>query len=146
MTQFAWVPCENGAIPHQAVQGGMESDGSPLYVGRGEYKGSTQVGKVSPNFGGLLIGYGSKEIKIKQYEQVPLGGCRGAALPEDWIPVEAGWEADGQKLFIAKAEHVGGLQVGKAGPHLSNGMTFCYGSKELTAEAYWVLVHFGNGP
>jgi hypothetical protein len=60
MTQFTWVPCENGAIPHQAVQGGMEADGSPLYIGRGEYKGSTQVGKVSPNFGGLLIGYGSK--------------------------------------------------------------------------------------
>jgi hypothetical protein len=46
-------------------------------------------------------------------------------------------------LYIAKTKHVGGLQVGKAGAHL-DGMTFSYGSKELAAKEYWVLVHFGN--
>ncbi|RKP09335.1 hypothetical protein THASP1DRAFT_28859 [Thamnocephalis sphaerospora] len=146
--KFEWVPCENGAVPHRAVQGGAEADGVPLYVGRGEHKGGMHVGKVSPQHGGLLISYGTKEIKLKRYEvltgdasQLRWVVCHGQAMPDGWVPVEGGWEEDGQKLFVAKVQHAGGLHVGKAGPHLYNGVSFAYDSKELTAESYWVLVH-----
>jgi hypothetical protein len=42
------------------VQGGYEADGTPLYIGRGEYKGGIHVGKVGAHLGGLLIAYGGK--------------------------------------------------------------------------------------
>ncbi|KAJ1838175.1 hypothetical protein LPJ57_011209, partial [Coemansia sp. RSA 486] len=34
-----WVNASNGQIPPQAVQGGVETDGTPLFVARAMYKG-----------------------------------------------------------------------------------------------------------
>jgi hypothetical protein len=42
------------------VQGGYEANGTPLYIGRGEYSGGVHIGKVAPHLGGLLIAYGGK--------------------------------------------------------------------------------------
>jgi hypothetical protein len=148
MNGIKWVACENGAVPEDSVQGGHEADGTPLYVGRGEYENGVHIGKVAPHLGGLLIAYGGKEIKLKKYE-VLTGDemklrwltCSGPNIPDGWVPIEAGYEDNGRKLYVARVEHGGGLHIGKAGLHLVDGVSFPYNAKELTAEKYWVLVH-----
>ncbi|RKP15181.1 hypothetical protein BJ684DRAFT_14544 [Piptocephalis cylindrospora] len=145
---FSWVDDESGGVPSMAVQGGAESDSKPLFIGRGEYKGGMHVGKVSPYWKGLLIAFGDKEVKVKKY-QVLVGDaqrlrwvpCHGTALPEDWTPVEGGYEADGTPLFIAKAKIEGGQHIGKAGTHLIGGMAVAYGGKSIVMEDYSILAY-----
>lgn len=57
-----------------------------------------------------------KEIKIKQYEVLTGDAthfrwvaCHGPAIPEDWIPVEGGWEADGKKVSHYSYYRIGGV-------------------------------------
>ncbi|KAJ1939190.1 hypothetical protein EC988_007383, partial [Linderina pennispora] len=46
---FQWVSCSNGHIPPNAVQGGIERDGKPLFVARAMYKGGLHPGKAGPH-------------------------------------------------------------------------------------------------
>jgi hypothetical protein len=54
-----------GAKP---VEGGHENDGTPLYVVRADYKGSSQPGKASEKLDAAFIPYANDEVKVKDYE------------------------------------------------------------------------------
>lgn len=145
---LGWVDAEYGEIPSQAVQGGVEADGSPLYIGRGEYKRGVQVGKVSREHGGLLIGYGGREIKLKHYQvlcgdaqQLRWVECEGKEQPMGWTLVQGGREADGSPLYIARIHHNGGRHVGKAGQHLKYGASCSFGSEEIDTANYSILAY-----
>ncbi|KAL8283941.1 hypothetical protein RQP46_005373 [Phenoliferia psychrophenolica] len=67
---IAWKP-QNGALNLDglnAVDGGKDSDGTPLYVGLVDYEGGSFPGKASPNFSGCNFGYGGKEVNVAEYK------------------------------------------------------------------------------
>ncbi|KAK9716725.1 hypothetical protein K7432_006716 [Basidiobolus ranarum] len=141
-----WVYAKGGQIPPNAVQGGAEADGKPLYIGRQHYEGSEQVGKVAEHINGLAISYGNKEVVLPDYyvlcgdaKQLRWVECNGPASGESYTPLQAGKEADGKELYITKTRYEGGEQVGKSGPHIAEGMLFAYGGKSKSSNIYYVL-------
>ncbi|PVU85299.1 hypothetical protein BB560_007076 [Smittium megazygosporum] len=148
--QFEWKPASNNSIPPNAVQGGVEADGRPIFVARAFYKGGLHPGKAGQHLegGGFAFGYGGKEVRLDEY-QVLCGNAsqlrwverQGSLVFDDIRPVEAGHEESGEPLFIAKTLYDGGQQLGKAGPHLKSGMSFSYGKKEKNSDKYMVLCY-----
>lgn len=63
-----WVAARNGRLPPNAVEGGYEADGRPLYICRAEYPGGTFMGKTRPGFEGCNIGADGQEISIRVYD------------------------------------------------------------------------------
>lgn len=53
-----WVKAYAGHTPHNAIKGGHESDGSPIYIGRVHFKGGIQIGKVKRAYKGCNFSYG----------------------------------------------------------------------------------------
>ncbi|KAJ1852430.1 hypothetical protein LPJ73_002831 [Coemansia sp. RSA 2703] len=145
-----WVSASNGNIPPQAVQGGVEKDGTPLFVARAMYKGGLHPGKAGPHIqdGGCAIGWGHKEVNVSEYQVL----C-GDASQLRWVnqnkelviqgfkPVDAGHEETGEPLYIAKTLYEGSQQLGKCAPHIKHGMSFPYGHKERTTDKYMVLAY-----
>ncbi|KAJ2487303.1 hypothetical protein IWW37_005302 [Coemansia sp. RSA 2050] len=145
-----WVTASNGHIPPNPVQGGIESDGTPLFVARALYKGGLHPGKAGQHLsgGGCTIGYGHKEVEISEYQVL----C-GDASKLRWVAQEgtlniqgcvvfpAGHEESGEPLYVAKTLHDRSQQLGKCAPHIKKGMSFPYGHKELTTEKYMVLCY-----
>ncbi|KAJ1812869.1 hypothetical protein LPJ56_005357, partial [Coemansia sp. RSA 2599] len=125
-----WVNASNGQIPPQAVQGGVEADGTPLFVARAMYKGGLHPGKAGPHIqdGGCAIGWGHKEVNVPEYQVL----C-GDASQLRWInqskelviqgfrPVDAGHEETGEPLYVAKTLYEGSQQLGKCAPHIKKG-------------------------
>ncbi|ORX94950.1 hypothetical protein K493DRAFT_315259 [Basidiobolus meristosporus CBS 931.73] len=144
--QLEWVFASKGQIPPNAVQGGVEPDGKPLFVARQFHDGGLHVGKAAPHLGGLNIGYGGKEVHFDDY-YVLVGDARclkwveakGPVQPQNWIPLEGGHEQDGKELFIGKTRYEGGEHIGKVGTHFKQGINFGYGGKEKQADSYYVL-------
>ncbi|KAK9695892.1 hypothetical protein K7432_012746 [Basidiobolus ranarum] len=141
-----WVYAKDGQIPPNAVQGGVEADGKPLYIGRQKYEGGLQIGKVAEHVKGLSISYANKEVILPDYYVLCGDGNQlrwvehsGPAIAENFTPLEGGREADGQELYITKTRFEGGEQVGKSGPHLEEGMVFGYGGKSKSSNIYYVL-------
>ncbi|KAI9297602.1 hypothetical protein K502DRAFT_323200 [Neoconidiobolus thromboides FSU 785] len=147
--QLQWVRASNGIVPPNAVQGGSENDGRPLFIARTMYKGSLIPGKTAPHLEGCLISFGGKEVLEKEYE-VLVGDartlqwkeCYGRLQVQGFTPLEAGHEGDGLELFIAKTRLQSGEVLGKVSINMSNGMAFGYGAKELfvkDTDVYYVL-------
>ncbi|KAJ1846810.1 hypothetical protein LPJ70_001851 [Coemansia sp. RSA 2708] len=145
-----WVNAANNFIPNNAVQGGLEADGKPLFVARAMYKGGLHPGKASQHLenGGCNIGYAHREVAVSEY-QVLCGDAsklkwvkqEGALNIQGFVPVEAGHEESGEKLFIGKTLHEGSQQLGKCAPHIKKGMSFAYGHKERETKEYMVLAY-----
>ncbi|KAJ3034880.1 hypothetical protein HDV00_004568 [Rhizophlyctis rosea] len=134
-------------FPGNAIRGGQESDGSPLYVARSKHTdGSLQVGKAGPSTGGgCLYAWGGKELYSSVFEvlvgdqnAVRWVGVSGNAQPNGWSPVEAGKDTDGSPLYIAKADYEGSTQPGKAGPALGEGL-IGWGGQQRKVQNYQVL-------
>ncbi|KAJ2082664.1 hypothetical protein H4R24_001413 [Coemansia sp. RSA 988] len=145
-----WVNAADSFIPPNAVQGGMEKDGSPLFVARAMYKGGLHPGKAAQHIqdGGCSIGWGHKEVNVREY-QVLCGDANqlrwvkqdGALSIQGIKPVDAGHEETGEPLYVAKALYEGSQQLGKCAPHIKKGMAFAYGHKERTTNNYLVLAY-----
>lgn len=78
----------NSQIPMDAVVGGTEADGSPLYIIRAVFKGGTQVGKYSVKYQTGYFPWGGKEYEVKgnfsilvmdRTPEVVVGGVETAA-------------------------------------------------------------------
>lgn len=146
---FDWVKAKKGAIPPNAVQGGFEKDGKPLFVARGLHKGSLIPGKAAPHIGGMYVPYDGKEKLVTEYE-VLVGDahllcwkeCTGRIQLQGWSPLEVGYEADGRELFVGKTRYDGGEVIGKTGQHMANGLMFGYDIKEIgvkETDYYYIL-------
>ncbi|KAJ2548329.1 hypothetical protein EV175_004868 [Coemansia sp. RSA 1933] len=147
---FQWTTARNNQIPPNAVQGGVEKDGKPLFVARALYKGGLHPGKAAEHIqgGGCSIGYGHKEVNLNEY-QVLCGSANNlkwveqenSLLVQGFNPVEGGYEESGEPLYIAKTLYDGSQQLGKCGSHIKHGMSFAYGHKEKSVEKYMVLAY-----
>ncbi len=66
--ELVWIHASNGDIPSGAVEGGRQSNGEVLYIGRAQYMGSLAIGKVHRSHRVLYISFGGNEVPISQYE------------------------------------------------------------------------------
>lgn len=141
-----WVLGQPGQLPQNAIVGGQEN-GESLYVARAFYEGGLHPGKFSTHWPGASIAYGGKEHNVPKFE-VLVGDpnavrwipIRGRTFVQGWTPVEGGREKDGTFLFVAQAEHKGGIHPGKT----VDGAEHCnisWGGKEHLEEEYRVLAY-----
>ncbi|KAJ1940536.1 hypothetical protein FBU59_003782 [Linderina macrospora] len=149
--QFEWVAARDGSIPPRAIAGGVERDGRPLFIARAFFKGGMHPGKAAPHIenGGFAMGWGGREHNLNEYfvlcgnanaiQWVAVEGAVDANAP--YRLVEAGKEADGEQLFVAKANFQNSQQLGKAGRHLRSGMSLGYGGREHNEMKYLVLAY-----
>ncbi|KAF9236664.1 hypothetical protein BU15DRAFT_76762 [Melanogaster broomeanus] len=144
-----WTSGQLGVLPTNAIQGGHEANGSPLYVARAPYAGGIHPGKASATL--VHISYGGEEIVIRSNFEL-LVGARAAVR---WIPVSGrlsldqlggatlvvgGNEANGETLYVAQAALEGrGLQCGKV--QFNRRAHIPYGGEEVIVENYSVLAY-----
>lgn len=124
-----------------AILSGHEADGTSLYVCRAKLEGGVHPGKVRLAFGAANIPYGGLEKKANPYE-VYCGGGKWVNASNGIIPdgaICSGHEKDGTPLFVARAEHNGGLHPGKI-RHGFGAANIPYGGKEVKVTNYQVLV------
>lgn len=61
MNRLRWVSANGklnvAGLGHRLVEGGHEKDGTPVYVARVPYKGSTHPGKASEKLGGASMSF-----------------------------------------------------------------------------------------
>lgn len=137
----SWISMSKGAIPEAAEEAGYEEDGTALYIARARYADGLHIGKVRAEFKAANIPYDGKEIQVKFYE-VYIGSLRWQKESNGRIPtgaIVAGHEADGNPLYIARAEYAGGLHVGKVRPEFG-ASKIPYAGKEVDVNLYEVLI------
>ncbi|KAJ9063105.1 hypothetical protein DSO57_1003634 [Entomophthora muscae] len=146
---FQWVRASNGSIPPNAVQGGMEDDGRPLFIARQSHEGSVIPGKAASHIGGIMVSYGGQEVHYKDYE-VLVGDARllqwkevyGRLTIQGWVPFACGHEANGLELYICKTRIGSGEVIGKVSTEMATGMVYGYDTKETSvkeSDVYYVL-------
>ncbi|KAJ2807655.1 hypothetical protein H4R20_001198 [Coemansia guatemalensis] len=145
-----WVSASNGHIPPNAVQGGIEKDGRPLFVARTMYKGGLRPAKVGHHLenGGCNFAYSNKEIAVSEYQVLCGDASRlrwvrqeGSLDINGFVPFPAGHEETGEPLYIAKTLHENSQQLGTCALHFKKGMLFPYGHKERSTSNYMVLAY-----
>ncbi|KAJ3073722.1 hypothetical protein HDU98_000858 [Podochytrium sp. JEL0797] len=145
-----WRPVQPGQqSPQDAIQLGRDGDGTPLYAARASVWGGWHVGKANGR-GDVYISYGGKEEKIRGAYEMLCGNPRGiSVIPQSGAinlqqlpsqPIDAGHEANGDRLYVAIADHQGSVQVGKCSASNQSGCNFPYGGKEVAYKSYRVVV------
>jgi len=139
--QGNWVYESGGAVPSDAISGGMEPDGTPLYICRAFFQGGVHPGRVRPGLTGCNIGWGTLEYDVPFYQVlVPLW----ASAANGNIPPGAysyGFEAGffGPALYPCRGYLNGGLHPGKVRPGFI-GCNIGWGGKEVPVNPYEVLI------
>jgi hypothetical protein len=147
--ELRWERSEYGQVPSDAIAGGVDLDGSTLFIGRAEHEGGSHTGKVSTTNKALYIGYGGEEIALNHYE-VLCGNpnlikwveCQGPVKADNNNLFLAGHDTDGTSLYIAKFSYGPSILIGKANPNFEWGAAFSYESKEINTQptdTYYVL-------
>ena len=77
-----WVSASYGEVPKDAIQGGEQTDGQKLYIGRAYYNGSMIVGKVHSGHKCLYVSFEGKEVPIHDYEVLV---SRNVSLIVSWL-------------------------------------------------------------
>lgn len=62
-----WVRAANGEVPANALQGGNEANGEPLFICRVKHQGDVFAGKVRPGFDGCNIADQGEERSFSTY-------------------------------------------------------------------------------
>lgn len=63
-----WVPSSNGSLPPNAVVGGNDVNGEPIYISRARHEGALLPGKLVPSHGVAYVAWGGRENPKDQYE------------------------------------------------------------------------------
>ncbi|KAI9208164.1 uncharacterized protein BJ171DRAFT_235573 [Polychytrium aggregatum] len=144
-----------GNIPANAVPGGFEVDGRPLFIARADIFGGLHPGKCGAHLKGATVSYGDLEYHVVDYDVLVADGnfadhfiwvvCTGEFNPGPSGGTEpeymiAGYEAGtyGAPRYIIQGKHEGGVHPGKAGPGLPCGL-IPYGDKEVYCKTYRAL-------
>ena len=82
-----WKKCHDGEVPRNAIWGGYEADGTPLFIGQVKHEGNKYIGKVRKEFGGCMFGHGGEEHCKDEYKVLtgytPWMNASGGEIPED---------------------------------------------------------------
>ena len=140
-----WVNSSNGSVPSNAVVGGSDVNGEPLYVGRAIQSDNVLPGKVVCSHGVCYVGHAGHEHAHREYQV--LTNPSGSNLI--WInatrgnvplgALQAGRQNDGEALYVGRAWHSGSLVTGKV--HPSHGVLYAsFGGDDLPFIDYEILV------
>ena len=139
MGRAGWVPASDGIIPSGSLVSGYESNGEELYACRAKFNGGVHPGETRGGFKGCSIGWGGKEIAVKQYETyVVWQRAAGGKVPSSAIVT--GNESSGEKLYLCRAKYNGVVHSGKVrGAY--GACNISLGGGEVKVNPYEVLVH-----
>lgn len=133
-----WVSASNGNVPSGSLISGHEANGEKLYACRANYEGGVHPGKVRSAFGACNIGWGGKEIPVKQYQTyIVWQKATGGKVPSSAIV--AGNESNGEKLYICRGNYKGGVHSGKVRSAFG-ACNLSWGGKEVKVNPYEVLI------
>lgn len=131
-------------LPRNAVLGGKDTDGAPIYVGRAHHHGDQIPCKVMPSKQIAYVPYNGSEIPIHNFD-ILTGTVakwkkeKNGKIPKGAFP--AGKTQSGEVLYVARVDHNRSTTVGKL--HPSHGCTYIpYGGKEMPFKEYEVLAGF----
>lgn len=123
------------------VQGGQDSDGCGIFVGRANHNGDLLPAKVLPQKNAAYVAYGGEEVLVENFEVL----CRkelvwehaaGGSVPQE--AVIGGNTGDGEILYVGRAYHEGSQTVGKV--QRTHGCIYIpYGGAEVSLPSYEVL-------
>ena len=139
-----WVDCSGNNIPDNAVRGGHEADGTPLFVAKAFHAESNEwiPGKAAAHLPGCHIPWGGKEKIIENYKILVHDSSAPGLLK--WKKFKHGkcpshtFHGNPDALIVARAKHEDGVHPGKLyGPHEC--CYISYGGKEIAKEKYYVL-------
>ncbi|XP_019868226.1 uncharacterized protein LOC109597034 [Aethina tumida] len=140
---YYWVDTHaNGTVPSTAIQGGVDIDGEPIYVGRAYHEGDWIPAKVIPGRNVAYISYDGHEyaketfqvLCEQRFKWVPTSG---ANIPPG--AVEGGRTCDGEILYIGRVIHNESQTVGKV--HPSHGCCYIpFNMEEKSFPEYEILV------
>ncbi|MEP7338858.1 MAG: DUF3421 domain-containing protein [Acidobacteriota bacterium] len=140
-SKIKWTKEKKGTMPQDAFQGGQEANGSSLYVARASYGGGVQIGKMRKDWQSAAIPYGGKENWVDEYEIFVGAGvwvpAAAGVIPRNAMP--AGQEANGEILYVARANYGGGMHIGKIKAGWKAAM-IPYGGREVPVSQYEVLI------
>lgn len=72
-TAYLWIPSSIGnTIPPNALLGGRDSDGSPIYVGRSTFQGDELPCKIVPNQNAAYVSYDGAEHLVERFDVKPV--------------------------------------------------------------------------
>lgn len=123
------------------VRGGVDSDGTVIFIGRAFHQGDMVPAKVMPDKNAAYICYAGEEIFKDDFEVLRSGDfvwefSTGGSLPEG--AVTCGQTADGEQLYIGRALHQGTQTPGKVQP--SHGCLYIpFDGLEVSIAEYEVL-------
>lgn len=63
-----WISSSGGDVPKNAFPVGYTKKGEVLYIGRNNYKGGLNIGKVHKSHGCIYVGYNGREYSFADYE------------------------------------------------------------------------------
>ncbi|XP_074595723.1 uncharacterized protein LOC141850881 [Brevipalpus obovatus] len=137
-----WVEAKEGYVPvDQAVAGGVDIDGEPLYVGRAKHDGHIIPGKIRSSHGVCYVAYEGLEIPYRSYQVLTSTGfefewihCKCGTPPMGVIL--GGRTADGTPMYIGRTVHEGSNVIGKV---LGNSISFPFAGREIRSQSYEVL-------
>ncbi|KAK5650040.1 hypothetical protein RI129_001069 [Pyrocoelia pectoralis] len=129
-------------VPPSAVHGGVDKDGSQIYVGRAYHEGDWIPAKVIPERHIAYVAHGGGEHTKDTFQLL----CEQRF---DWVPssggsipmgaVEGGRTDSGEPLYIGRVWHDGAHTVGKV--HPSHSCCYIpYDSQEMSFCDYEILV------
>jgi hypothetical protein len=134
-----WVSSNIAAIPPDAVIGGYEQSGEPLFICRAVYKGAAHIGKIRKGFGGCKFGWGGQEITVPTYETMTLPWKKETNGDVDVSHgAVCGGVENNQPLYICRANYQGGMHIGKLRKDFG-GCRISWGGKEIPVTDYEVL-------
>ncbi|KAJ3640789.1 hypothetical protein Zmor_027330 [Zophobas morio] len=130
------------ALPKNIVQGGVDVDRHPIYVGRAHYSGDLLPAKVIPGKKAAYVAYDGKERQVYNLEVL-------CAKNSSWLlshggytrpgALKGGYTSSGESLYIGRVRHKGSLTVGKI--HPSHHVCYIpFDGKEIAYSEYEVLV------
>ncbi|XP_014223781.1 natterin-1-like [Trichogramma pretiosum] len=144
MPNYKWIPCQLGQpLPHRAVHGGRDVDGTQIYVGRAYHEGDNLPAKVIPEKNVCYVAYGGGEhlkynyevLVEREFQWIP---CSDGSVPGD--AVVAGQTCDGEALYVGRVYHDGAQTVGKVQP--SHGCLYVpFDGEERSFTHYEVLAY-----
>nr|XP_012222333.1 PREDICTED: uncharacterized protein LOC105672167 [Linepithema humile] len=143
MPAYRWVNRSGGqSLPENAVNGGRDSDGCLIYVGRAFHAGDMLPAKVLPDKNVAYVSHNGEEHPKDNFDVLCQGEfawefCRDGEVPTD--AVIAGQTADGEPLYVGRVLHSGAQTVGKV--QRSHGCLYIpFDGEELSFKDYEVLV------
>ncbi|KAJ8735379.1 hypothetical protein PYW07_006999 [Mythimna separata] len=137
-----WVDASGGDVPPDAVVGGQDCNGEPVYVARAQHEGALLPGKLCASDGCAFVPWGGEEHEKPTY-QVLVGGSNnwvrtsGSNVPPGAFP--GGQTEDGEPLFVGRVYHEDNLITGKV--QQSHGVCYIsFEGEELSFDDYEVLM------